>query len=64
MNSPNFLDCLVITPVWHWVSKGVEEGHRLPALRVGHPRNGCKAILAVARLQSIEGSGMAAGVKL
>jgi hypothetical protein len=40
------------------VSKGAT-GHRLPALRVGHPRNGLKAVSGVARPQGIEGSGIA-----
>jgi hypothetical protein len=31
-------------PVWRVVSKGVEYGHRLPALQAGHSRNDHKAI--------------------
>jgi hypothetical protein len=45
--------------VWHGVSKGVEDSRRLPALRVGHPRNGPKAISVLARLQGVEPLGMA-----
>jgi hypothetical protein len=41
------------------VSKRVEDYRRPLAMRVGHPTNGRKAILAVARLQGVEGSGMA-----
>jgi hypothetical protein len=37
------------------VSKGIEDGHKLPALRVGH----CKAVPGVAQPQGVEGSGMA-----
>jgi hypothetical protein len=36
------------------VSKRVEDGRRLPALRVGPPRNGHKAVSGVAQPQGIE----------
>jgi hypothetical protein len=36
------------------VSKGVEDGYRPPTLQVGHPCNGRKAVLRVARLQGVE----------
>jgi hypothetical protein len=53
-------------PVWRGVSKGVEDGHRLPALRTGHPRDGHKAVSKVSRAQAqgVERSGMAGRVKL
>jgi hypothetical protein len=41
------------------VSKGVEDGRRPLALRVGHPRNGHKAVLGMARPQGVEGLGIA-----
>jgi hypothetical protein len=41
------------------VSKGVEDAHRLPALWVGHPQNGYKAVPSVARSHGVEGSGLA-----
>jgi hypothetical protein len=44
--------------VWRGVSKGVEDGRRMPTLWAGHPCNGCKAISGVARPQSVEGLGM------
>jgi hypothetical protein len=37
------------------MSRIVEDGRRPPALLVGHPRNGCKAVLGVARPQGVEG---------
>jgi hypothetical protein len=46
-------------PVRRGVSKGVEYGHRLLALRVGQPRNGLKAVSGVARPQGVEGLRMA-----
>jgi hypothetical protein len=46
-------------PVRCGVPKGVEDGCRLPVLQAGHPRNGCKAVSGVARLQGVEGLGMA-----
>jgi hypothetical protein len=46
-------------PVRERVSKGEEDSRRLPALRVGHPPNGRKAVWEVACLQGVEGSGMA-----
>jgi hypothetical protein len=49
----------LIRPIRRGVSKGVGDCCRPPALRAGHPRNGRKAVSAVARLQSVEGSGMA-----
>jgi hypothetical protein len=48
----------VCKPVWHGVSKGVEDCRRPPALQAGYPRTGHKAVLGVARPQGIEGSGM------
>jgi hypothetical protein len=39
--------------------KGVGNGCRPPALRAGHPRNGCKAVLVATRPQGIERLGMA-----
>jgi hypothetical protein len=36
------------TPVLRGVSKGVEDGCRLPSLWVGHPWNSHKAVLGVA----------------
>jgi hypothetical protein len=44
---------------WQGVYKGVEDGHRLPVLRAGHPQNGHKAISGVACPPGIEGLGMA-----
>jgi hypothetical protein len=41
------------------VSKGVEDGRRLPALQVGHPRNSHKAVSGVSRPQGIDWLGMA-----
>jgi hypothetical protein len=41
------------------VSKGVEDGRRPPALRVGDLRNDRKAVSGVAPPQGIEGSGIA-----
>jgi hypothetical protein len=46
-------------PVREGVSKGEENGRRLPALRAGYPPNGHKAVWGVARLQGLEGSGLA-----
>jgi hypothetical protein len=48
----------ICRPVRRGVSKGVEDERRLPALWAGHPRNGCKAVLGVARPQGIEGLGV------
>jgi hypothetical protein len=48
----------LLSPVLCGLSKWVEDGCRPPALQAIHPINGCKAILGVARPQSIEGSGM------
>jgi hypothetical protein len=39
------------------VSKKVEDGHTMPALWVGHPCNGRKAISGVACPQGVEGFG-------
>jgi hypothetical protein len=49
---------------WHhrrmkWGSKGLEDRHRPPALRAGHPCNIHKAVSGVAHPQDVEGSGMA-----
>jgi hypothetical protein len=41
------------------VSKGVKNGRRPPALKVGHPRNGITAVSGVACRQGVEGLGMA-----
>jgi hypothetical protein len=41
-------------PIRRGVSKGVQDGRRPPALRVGHPRNSFKAISGVACPQSVE----------
>jgi hypothetical protein len=49
---------LFTRPVGRGVSNGIEDGRRLPALRVGHTQNGRKAVSGVHR-QGIEGSGMA-----
>jgi hypothetical protein len=48
-----------IRPVLVGVSKGVEDGHRPPALRAAHPRNGHKAVLGGTHPQGVEGAGMA-----
>jgi hypothetical protein len=40
------------------VSKGVEDGCRLPALQAGHPWNGLRDESGVAGLQGVEGLGM------
>jgi hypothetical protein len=40
-------------------SKGVGDDHRSPALQAGYLRNGHKAVSGVARLQDVEGQGMA-----
>jgi hypothetical protein len=48
-----------IRPVWHGVSKGVEDSCRQPALRASHPQNGHKAVSGVSRSAGIEGLGMA-----
>jgi hypothetical protein len=40
-------------PVRRGVSKGEEDGCRPPALQAGHPPNGCKAVLGVARPQGV-----------
>jgi hypothetical protein len=45
-------------PVRRRVSKGVEDSRRLPTLLAGHPQNGRKAVLEVARPQGVEGLGM------
>jgi hypothetical protein len=47
----------IFRPVRCGVSKGVEDGHRLPALWVGHSGKGCKAVLGVACSQGVEGLG-------
>jgi hypothetical protein len=41
------------------VSKGIEDGRRPPTLRADHPLNSRKAVSGVAKLQSVEGYGMA-----
>jgi hypothetical protein len=41
------------------VSKAVEDSRSPPALRVGHPEKGRKAVSWVACPQGVEGSGMA-----
>jgi hypothetical protein len=46
-----------IRPVHRGVSKGVKDGHRLPALQARNPRNGHKAVSGVARPQGIERLG-------
>jgi hypothetical protein len=51
------LTCARCKGVRRGLSKRVEIECRKPALRVGHPWNGRKAVLGVARPQGIEGSG-------
>jgi hypothetical protein len=46
-------------PIWRGVSKGEEDGRRPPTLWAGYSRNGHNAVLGVARLQGVEGLGMA-----
>jgi hypothetical protein len=41
--------------VWHGVSKGEEDGRRLPNLQAGNLHNGCKAVSGVACPQDVEG---------
>jgi hypothetical protein len=48
-----------VRPIWHGVSKGVEDGRRMPTLWAGHPRNSHKAVSGMACPQGIKGSGMA-----
>jgi hypothetical protein len=43
----------VIRPVREGVSKGEEDGRRLPALWEGHPPNGRKAVWGMARPQGV-----------
>jgi hypothetical protein len=45
---------VVIIGIRRGVSKGVEDGHRLPALWVGHPLNRRKAVSGVARPQGAQ----------
>jgi hypothetical protein len=53
--------CFILdkTLEWRGVSKGVENGRRLPNLRAGYPYNSCKAISWVASSQGIDEIGMA-----
>tara|TARA_B110001454_G_scaffold208706_1_gene221486 strand:+ start:311 stop:571 length:261 start_codon:yes stop_codon:yes gene_type:complete len=48
-----------IRPVQRGVSKGVEDGCRLPTLQAGRPRNRHKAVLGVAHPQGIKGLSIA-----
>jgi hypothetical protein len=53
------IECFIfIGGVRRGVSKRKEDGRRLLALQVGHPRNGCKPVSGVACPQSVERSGM------
>jgi hypothetical protein len=45
-------------PVGRGVSKRIKDGHSPPILWAGHPRIGRKAVLGMAHLQGVEGSGM------
>jgi hypothetical protein len=49
----------ITRPVRRGVSKGVEDGRRLPALQASYPRNDHKAVSRVACPQGIEQSRMA-----
>jgi hypothetical protein len=56
--SPSFFGCvrkkcLPSRPVREGVSKGEKDGHTPPALQVGHPPKGGKAVLGVARPQGV-----------
>jgi hypothetical protein len=47
---------VMVIGLWRGVSKGVKDGHRPPALQAGHPRDGCKAVLGVARVKNFRES--------
>jgi hypothetical protein len=51
------LKCVDFKGARRRVSTRVEDVNRPPALLVGHPRNGCKVVSGVARLQGVEGQG-------